>query len=85
MGIPKIKDTMIGRKKKPAKRERRNPIVAFTQYLKDVQTEFKKVIWPDRATVVSGTFVVLAALAFFTAYTGAFDFLFSKTITAFLP
>ncbi len=84
VGLPKIKDTMIG-KKKTTKKERKNPFVALGQYLKDVRSEFKKVIWPDRATIISGTIVVLTALAFFTAYTGAFDFLFSKMISAFLP
>lgn len=84
MGLPKIKDTSMG-KKKPAKKERKNLFVALGQYLKDVRVEFKKVIWPDRPTIISGTIVVLAALAFFTAFTGVFDFLFSKAITPFLP
>jgi len=83
LAIPKIKD-LAARRKAPA-RERRNPIAAITQYVREVRTEFRKVLWPGRADIVSATIVVLSALAFFIIFTGVFDFIFQQLITAGLP
>ncbi len=84
MALAKTKDTSPSRKKS-AKKEKVSLLVSIPQYFRDVRVEFKKVIWPDRASIVSATIVVLVALAFFSIYTGVLDFIFSKSITLFLP
>ena len=84
VALPKIRDISVP-KKKAARKERKNPLAAFSQYIKDVRGEFKKVIWPGRAEITAASIVVLTALAFFMVFTGVFDFIFSKAITAFLP
>lgn len=83
MGLPKTKDTSAP-KKKAVQKERKNPLAAFLQYTRDVRNEFRKVIWPGRAEITAATIVVASALLFFMWFTGVFDFVFSKAITAFL-
>lgn len=83
MGLPKIKDTSLPRKK-AVQKERKNPITALSQYARDVRSEFRKVIWPGRAEITAATIVVVSALLFFMLFTGVFDLMFSKVITAFL-
>lgn len=83
MAFPKMKDSSAP-KKKVAQKERRNPAAAASQYARDVRNEFKKVIWPGRAEITAATIVVLSALVFFMVFTGVFDFIFAKLITAFL-
>jgi preprotein translocase subunit SecE len=65
-------------KKKAARKEGKRPLEAVPQYLKDVRTEFKKVIWPGRAEIVAATIVVLITLVFFATLTGVLDFIFSR-------
>jgi len=84
VAVPKIKDASSPRRKAGPK-ERQNPLVSLVQYFKDVRSEFKKVMWPGRAELVSATIVVVVALAFFIVFTGVFDFIFQKIITAVLP
>ena len=83
MAFPKTKDSSAPRKK-VAQKERRNPLTALSQYVRDVRNEFRKVIWPGRAEITAATIVVLTALVFFMLFTGAFDFMFAKLITTFL-
>ena len=84
MALPKINDTS-STKKKAVRKERRSPIEATTQYLKDVRSEFRKVTWPGRAEITAASIVVVSALLFFMVFTGTFDFIFSSAITAILP
>ncbi|MDP1809642.1 MAG: preprotein translocase subunit SecE [Actinomycetota bacterium] len=81
--MSKIKDSSAP-KKKAAPKERKNPLTVVSQYVRDVRNEFRKVIWPGRAEITAATIVVLSALVFFMLFMGVFDFIFAKTITAFL-
>lgn len=89
MAVPKIKDMALPRKKltkitKP-KKERRNPLRAIAEYLKEVRLEFRKVIWPSRRETTTATIVVIVTLVFFVLFIGVFDFVFSQIVRAILP
>jgi preprotein translocase subunit SecE len=48
------------------------------KYLRQVQVEFSKVVWPSWAEFVGSTIIVLILVVLFTIYLGALDFGFSK-------
>ena len=50
------------------------------QYLAEVGTELKKVVWPTRDEIRNYTIVVLAMLAIMTAITFGFDYVFAKFV-----
>ncbi|MGI9558983.1 MAG: preprotein translocase subunit SecE [Thermodesulfobacteriota bacterium] len=54
------------------------------QYLKDVEIEFWKISWPDRAGTVKSTVVVLAVSVLFTVVLAVADYLFSSLIRLIL-
>ena len=60
---------------KPAKKEgsRVNPFAFVWNYLKQVVTELRKVIWPNRKQMVTYTTVVLVFLAFMVTLIGFAD------------
>jgi preprotein translocase subunit SecE len=43
------------------------------QYLRDVRSEMKRVVWPHRPEVINSSVVVLVTLVFFIALTFAVD------------
>lgn len=47
---------------KPAKKSQAKKPNKVVKYFKDLRSEFKKVVWPSRKTVVNNTGVVLAAM-----------------------
>jgi preprotein translocase subunit SecE len=47
------------------------------QYLREVRDEMRKVSWPKRPEVIRYSIVVTATVAFYTAYIGGLDYLFS--------
>ena len=50
------------------------------QYLGEVATELRKVVWPTRDEIKNYTIVVLAMLAIMTAFTFGFDYVFAKFV-----
>jgi len=54
------------------------------KFLKDVRIELGKVTWPTRKDLIQSTIVVLVAVGIATLYTGALDFVFSKTVDVIL-
>lgn len=50
------------------------------QYLAEVGTELKKVVWPTRDEIRNYTIVVLAMLAIMTALTFGFDYVFARFV-----
>ncbi|MCD4783783.1 MAG: preprotein translocase subunit SecE [Candidatus Eremiobacteraeota bacterium] len=48
------------------------------KYLKSVQTELKRVSWPDKNELRTSTIVVFVTLFVVTSYLGVCDVLFSK-------
>ncbi|MBN1192249.1 MAG: preprotein translocase subunit SecE [Coriobacteriia bacterium] len=45
----------------------------FVQYLKDVRTELRRVIWPSRKDVLNSSVIVVVTLLFFMLFTLVID------------
>ena len=45
----------------------------ISKWFKDLKLELKKVVWPDKKTVVNNSIVVFAAMLAFAAYTFLLD------------
>lgn len=72
-----------GKGKKAQKRVEgpsRNPIFLVYSYLKQVVTELRKVIWPNRKQMITYTSVVLVLLIFMTALVAGSDYGFAKLV-----
>ena len=52
----------------------------FFRYLKECRLEMKKVAWPNRATILSSTKLVLITTIIFAALLGLVDFLLMRLI-----
>ncbi|NIS37691.1 preprotein translocase subunit SecE [Candidatus Saccharibacteria bacterium] len=50
------------------------------QFLEDVQTELKKVSWPERDQLLNSTFVVIVISALFTFFIFIADWIVSKAV-----
>lgn len=83
MALPKVKN--ITAPKQKTSKERRNPIQALGQYLKEVRSEFRKVMWPGRQEIASATMVVFVTLVFFVIFVGIVDIIFTGVINEILP
>lgn len=59
-------------KKKSEKTEKKEPN-KVAKWFKDLKIEFKKVVWPDKKTVVNNTSVVLAVVAASAVLVGLLD------------
>jgi preprotein translocase subunit SecE len=56
----------------------------FGEFLKDVRSEMRKVVWPTRADVQSTTLVVLVTVFIFAAYFWLVDNIIGRAIEALL-
>ena len=52
----------------------------FFRYLKECRLEMKKVAWPNRATILSSTKIVLITTVIFAILLGLVDFLLMRLI-----
>lgn len=84
MALPKVKN-ITASKQKSSKKEKRNLFQAIGLYFKEVRSEFKKVMWPNRQEIASATMVVFVTLVFFVIFTGLVDLFFSGIINRLLP
>ncbi len=50
------------------------------QFIEDVQTEMKKVVWPEREELINSTIVVIVVSALFTIFIFLTDTIVSKLI-----
>jgi preprotein translocase subunit SecE len=50
-----------------------NVFVRFTEYLKNVWRELKRVVWPNKGEVLNSSLVVVITLLFFVAFTFLVD------------
>jgi preprotein translocase subunit SecE len=57
-----------------------NAFKKIIDYLKDVQIEIKKVIWPKKQEVVRLTLVVFAISGIVAVYVGILDYVFTKSL-----
>ena len=53
----------------------------FVRYLKECRLEMKKVAWPNRATIVSSTKLVIITTIVFAVLLGLADFLLLKAVS----
>ncbi len=52
----------------------------FFRYLKECRLEMKKVAWPNRATILSSTKIVLITTVIFAVLLGLVDFLLMRVV-----
>ena len=50
----------------------------FSQFLRDVKSEMKKVSWSTRDELIAATVVTFVFVALLAVYIGIFDFLMSR-------
>ncbi len=60
-------------KSKPSKPSKPSIFARLTQYLRDVRSEMKRVVWPDRPEVINSSIVVVVTLLFFVVFTFVVD------------
>jgi len=59
-------------------------LAGVKNFFKEVQGEFKKIVWPDKKIALGSTGVVIILVILFSAYLGAIDLLLGKIITTIL-
>jgi preprotein translocase subunit SecE len=65
---------------KPSKPAKPNVFARFTGYLRDVRSEMKRVVWPNRAEVINSSVVVVTTLIFFTVYITLTDLVVQRVV-----
>lgn len=50
------------------------------QFVREVQVEFSKVLWPGTQEFIGSVFVVLVVVSCFMVYLGSIDFVFSQLV-----
>lgn len=55
----------------------------ITRFFKDTKSEIKKVVWPNKKTVINNTGVVIVVLATFSICIGLIDFIFNALVGLF--
>ncbi len=60
-------------KAKAAKPDKPGFFARIGQYFRDVRSEMKRVVWPQRPEVINSSVVVVVTLLFFTALTFVVD------------
>lgn len=53
-------------------------------FIREVQDELKKVVWPTRQETIRLTLVVIAVSLIVGLFLGGLDFLFTKTLQTFV-
>ncbi len=72
-----VKTAKAGKPSKPAKP---NVFVRLTGYLRDVRSEMKRVVWPNRAEVINSSVVVVTTLIFFTVFITLTDLVVQRVV-----
>lgn len=73
--MAKDKENTTPEKAKKSEKKKPNK---FVKWFKDLKSEFKKVVWPSKATVANNTSVVLAVIVFSAVLVGLLDAGFLK-------
>ena len=61
------------KKAKPAKPDKPNIFARLGQYFRDVRSEMRRVVWPQRPEVINSSIVVVVTLLFFIVFTFIVD------------
>jgi len=72
--LGKDKEKQLKEQKKIAKSKNQKKRRGLFRYFKDVWNELKKVTWPERKDLISGTLAVIAFILVMAIITGIFDF-----------
>ncbi len=73
-----------GRSREEARAPARGDRVGPAQYIREVNTELRRVNWPTRQEVINYSFVTLLTLLLFTVLVSGFDFVFGEGIIQIL-
>jgi preprotein translocase subunit SecE len=65
---------------KPSKPAKPNVFVRLVSYLRDVRSEMKRVVWPDRPEVINSSVVVVTTLIFFTVFITLTDLVVQRLV-----
>jgi preprotein translocase SecE subunit len=65
---------------KPSKPAKPNVFARLTGYLRDVRSEMKRVVWPNRAEVINSSVVVVTTLIFFTVFITLTDLVVQRVV-----
>jgi preprotein translocase subunit SecE len=65
---------------KPSKPAKPNVFVRLTGYLRDVRSEMKRVVWPNRPEVINSSVVVVTTLIFFTLFITLTDLIVQRLV-----
>jgi len=60
-------------KAKASKPDKPNVFARLGQYFRDVRSEMRRVVWPQRPEVINSSIVVVVTLIFFVAFTFIVD------------
>lgn len=71
--MAKDKELAVSEKKESKKKEQSKKKGGLAKWFKDLKLELKKVVWPDKKTVVNNSIVVFAAMLGFALYTFLLD------------
>jgi preprotein translocase subunit SecE len=67
------KPAKTGKPGKAAAAAKPGPIARLGQYLRDVRSEMRRVVWPGREEVLNSSVVVVVTLIFFVVFTFVVD------------
>jgi preprotein translocase subunit SecE len=66
---------------KAAPEEKKEPVIARTkQFVREVQAEFGKIVWPERKQTMGTTAVVVVLVIILSFYLGTVDLLLGKLV-----
>ena len=65
---------------KPSKPAKPNPFVRLMGYFRDVRSEMKRVVWPNRSEVINSSVVVVTTLIFFTLFITLTDLVVQRVV-----
>jgi preprotein translocase subunit SecE len=68
LAVSEKKSEKVSKKKEQSKKQG-----GLSKWFKDLKLELKKVVWPDKKTVVNNSIVVFAAMLGFAAFTFLLD------------
>jgi len=71
------KPAKAAKSSKPAKP---NIFARFVGYLRDVRSEMKRVVWPNRAEIINSSVVVVTTLIFFTVFITLTDLVVQRVV-----
>lgn len=73
LAVADKKEVSEKKEKDSKKKDKSKKQGGIAKWFKDLRLELKKVVWPDRKTVVNNSIVVFAAMLGFAAFTFLLD------------